>query len=236
MTERQLASAALVNRPRPIQSPQPVIGPVSQRIYLTLRWMLTTGGFQPGESVSLRTLAKRLGTSAMPVREAVNRLIAEQALQMLSNRQVIVPHMTRRKFLELTRIRQILEGMVAGSACDNLSDRLLSKLEHEHHVMLVALASAPMSEILMRNKEFHFTLYEAARSEVLLPMIEGLWMQTGPFQALSLSRQKPLWQGHRHTALLNALRQRNREGVIGAIQGDISDVADMLTQIGIFTE
>src|ERR1700739_2073168 len=89
-------------------------GPVSQQVYRTLRGLLTTGGFQPGETVSLRNLAKRLGTSAMPVREAVNRLIAEQALQMLPNRQVIVPRMTRRKFFELTRVRQLLEGMAAG--------------------------------------------------------------------------------------------------------------------------
>ena len=198
--------------------------------------MLTTGGLQPGEGVSLRTLAKRLGTSPMPVREAVNRLIAEQALQMLPSRQVIVPRMTRRKFFELTRVRQVLEGMVAGDGCDNMSDRLLAKLEDDHREMLAALASAPMSEILTRNKEFHFALYNAAQSEVLVPIIEGLWMQTGPFQALSLSRQKPLWQAHRHTSLLQALRKRSRDDVIAAIQGDIGDVADMLTEIGVFAE
>jgi len=198
--------------------------------------MLTTGGFQPGESVSLRTLAKRLGTSAMPVREAVNRLIAEQALEMLPNRQVIVRRMTRRKFLELTRVRQTLEGMVAGDACEHISDALLKRLGRDHKKLLTALTSAPMSEILLRNKNFHFAIYEAARSEVLIPMIEGLWMQTGPFQALSLSRQRPLWQAHRHTELLEALRRRDREAVIGAIQGDIADVAEMLMQIGVFDE
>lgn len=172
----------------------------------------------------------------MPVREAVNRLIAEQALQMLPNRQVIVPRMTRRKYFELTRVRQLLEGMVGGSACENMTDALLNKLESDHAAMLAALHTAPVAEILTRNKDFHFSLYKMAQSEVLLPMIEGLWMQTGPFQALSLSRQKPLWQGHRHTALLAALRRRNRDDVIDAIQGDIGDVADMLMQIGVFDD
>lgn len=212
------------------------IGPVSQHVYQTLRQLLITGGFRPGEGVSLRTLASRLGTSAMPVREAVNRLIAEQALQMLPNRQVIVPRMTRRKFFELTQVRQMLEGMVAGDACDNMTDALLRQLETDHKKMLVALKSAPVDEILTRNKDFHFTLYRAAQPEVLLPMIEGLWMQTGPFQALSLSRQKALWQGHRHTALLFALRKRDRLSVVNEIQGDIKDVADMLMQLGSFNE
>lgn len=172
----------------------------------------------------------------MPVRESVNRLIAEQALQMLPNRQVIVPRMTRRKFFELTRVRQLLEGMAAGGACDNMTDAVLSKLESDNADMLAALLTAPVAEILTRNKDFHFSLYKTAQSEVLLPMIEGLWLQTGPFQALSLSRQKPLWQGHRHSALLAALRRRNRENVIAAIQGDIADVAEMLMQIGVFDD
>ncbi|HEU5018284.1 MAG TPA: GntR family transcriptional regulator [Pseudolabrys sp.] len=234
MSDSQLAGAAL--RDLALSSTRTAATPVSQRVYLTLRQMLMVGGFQPGESVSLRTLAKRLGTSAMPVREAVNRLMAEQALQMLPNRQVIVRRMTRRKLLELTRIRQALEGMMAGDACENMAEPLLRRLERDHRKMLAVLPTAPMAEILTRNKDFHFAFYGAARSEVLLPIVEGLWMQTGPFQALSLSRQRSLWQAHRHTALLEALRRRDRRAAVNAIKGDIADVSDMLLEIGEFDE
>ncbi len=173
----------------------------------------------------------------MPVREAVNRLIAEQALQMMPNRQIIVPRMTRRKYFELVHVRQLLEGLVAGKACDNMTAPILRELEANHKSLIVVLTEAgSVSEILTRNKEFHFHLYRAAQSDVLIPIIEGLWMQTGPFQALSLSRQKSLWRAHRHTALLRALRQRDRKNVIAAIRGDIGDVADMLMQIGVFDE
>jgi len=236
MTGQMVTSAAQ----KPYRALAPALrqtsGSVSQQVYLTLRHFLISGEFRPGESVSLRTLAKRLGTSAMPVREAVNRLIAEQALQMLANRQVIVPRMTRRKFFEITRVRQLLEGMVAGNACENMTDTLLSKLEADHVEILASLTFGSVAEILTRNKAFHFVLYSAAQSEVLMPMIEGLWMQTGPFQALSLSRQKPLWQGHRHVALLAALRRRDKTAVINSIEGDIGDVADMLSQLGGFDE
>src|SRR6201999_4039621 len=116
-----------------------VAGPVSQHVYRTLRGLLTTGGFQPGETVSLRNLAKRLGTSAMPVREAVNRLIAEQALQMMPNRQVIVPRMTRKKYFELVQVRQLLEGLVAGKACDNMTGPILRELEANHKSLIVVL-------------------------------------------------------------------------------------------------
>jgi DNA-binding GntR family transcriptional regulator len=234
MSDRSTTPVAKRQAVRPHRLPQTEPGPVSQHVYRTLRGLLTTGGFQPGESVSLRNLAKRLGTSAMPVREAVNRLIAEQALQMMPNRQVIVPRMTRKKYFELVQVRQLLEGMVAGNACDQMTKPMLRELEADNKELLATLSGESIAEILTRNRNFHFKLYGVAQSEVLIPIIEGLWMQTGPFQALSLSRQKPLWQGRRHTALLKALRQGDRDGVAAAIQGDIGDVAEMLMQIGVF--
>src|SRR5215475_7570597 len=87
------------------------------RVYRSLARGLMAGMFKPGEAVTLRTLAKRLGTSAMPVREAVSRLIAERALVLLPNRSVIVPRMSRERFVELTETRQVLEGMVSEAAC-----------------------------------------------------------------------------------------------------------------------
>jgi DNA-binding GntR family transcriptional regulator len=210
--------------------------PISQRVYLTLRRMLTVGGFRPGEGVSLRMLAKRLGTSAMPVREAVNRLIAEQALQMLPKRQVIVPRMTRRKFAELSRVRQLLEGEAAAAACENIHADLLAELDRIHGELLDALAADETAQILQKNRDFHFTLYEAGRCEILMPMIEGLWMQAGPFQAVSLSEQKRSWTATQHAAVLVALRGRDRDGVISAIQHDIGNAAELLMQIGVFDE
>jgi DNA-binding GntR family transcriptional regulator len=133
-------------------------------------------------------------------------------------------------------VRQLLEGMIAGDACDNMTDDLLRELFDDNKQLFQALTGESIAEILTRNKEFHFKLYAAAQSEVLIPIIEGLWMQTGPFQALSLARQKPLWKGRRHTALLKALRRRDRELVAAAIRGDIGDVAEMLMQIGVFEE
>jgi DNA-binding GntR family transcriptional regulator len=117
-----------------------------------------------------------------------------------------------------------------------MTDEQLRDLERDNKRLFSALTNESVSDILTRNKDFHFKLYGIARSEVLIPIIEGLWMQTGPFQALSLSRQRPLWKGRRHTTLLTSLRQRDRDAVIGAIRDDIGDVAEMLMQIGTFDD
>jgi len=208
--------------------------PMSLRVYLILRGELMVGEFSPGEPISLRTLARRLGTSAMPVREAVNRLIAEQALQMMPNRQVIVPFMSRHKFEELWRVRQMLESMAAEGACAHLDDGVLEELEHLHMRAMEALQQAAPRPILSTNKDFHFRLYQASHSEVLLPMIEGLWMQMGPFMRLSLEAKTARWDGSHHVEILEALRTGDAVAVRRAVHEDISSMAEIIVEIDAF--
>lgn len=208
--------------------------PMSQRVYLTLRDMLMVGRFSPGESLSLRTLARRLGTSPMPVREAFNRLIAEHALEILPNRQVIVPRMSRQKFQELWKVRQMLEGMAAQAACRNMDAKVAKELEALHEVAMAAIHHVDPSAILSANKDFHFCLYQSSRSEVLLPMIEALWMQMGPFMRVSLFAKRTRWDGAQHVAILDALKQGDARGVSAAVKRDVSEAAKILIEINAF--
>src|SRR5262245_1822907 len=124
------------------------------RVYRALARGLMAGMFKPGEAVTLRTLAHRLGTSAMPVREAVSRLIAERALILLPNRSVIVPRMSRARFTELSETRQMLEGMVAEAACARATPALLRKLTEINDAMKAAVADDDFRAALSHNMAF----------------------------------------------------------------------------------
>src|SRR5208337_3732208 len=114
------------------------------------------GMFKPGEAVTLRTLAKRLGTSAMPVREAVSCLIAERALEMLPNRSVIVPRMSRERFIELSRIRQKLEGVLAEMACINARKPDIEALVRINDGLRQSLNADDPRGAMTGNMVFHF--------------------------------------------------------------------------------
>ncbi|MFK5143368.1 GntR family transcriptional regulator, partial [Klebsiella pneumoniae] len=60
--------------------------------------------------------AMRLGVSMQPVRHAVDRLVADQALEVLPNRAVRVPIMTTARLEEITRIRIAIEGFAVEEA------------------------------------------------------------------------------------------------------------------------
>ena len=63
------------------------------RAYLELKKAIMSGAIRPGATITIRAMATALGTSPMPVREALRRLVAERALEMLPTRSVTLPLM-----------------------------------------------------------------------------------------------------------------------------------------------
>ena len=206
------------------------------RVYRALARGLMSGMFKPGEAITLRTLASRVGTSAMPVREAVSRLIAERALILLPNRSVIVPRMSRARFLELKEMRQVLEGRVTEAACERATPALLRKLSDINDAMKACLADDDIHGALDHNMRFHFTLYRAAGKSVVLPLIEMLWLQAGPFLALSLSIPGMRWTARHHHAVLLALRGSLALEARRAIEADIEETSAQLLKKAMFED
>src|SRR5690625_2715306 len=98
---------------------------MAESVYLSIRQLLLTGKIPPGERVTLRGLAKALGTSSMPVREAITQLVNDGALEVLPNRMVRVFKPKLSEFQEIVKLRCCLEGFAAKEA-DRKSTRLNS--------------------------------------------------------------------------------------------------------------
>ena len=123
MSEMLLARAALSTL-QPVEG-----GTLGLRVYNQLRDFLMVGGVQPGEKITLRELTSAFGTSLMPVREAVQRLAAEGALEVLPNRAIRVPLMTRGRVEEILKVRLMLEGMAVEEAAARVDDAHIEDLE-----------------------------------------------------------------------------------------------------------
>lgn len=96
---------------------------LQERLYQRLREDLLAGRFQPGERLKIRDLANQWGTSPMPVRAALQRLVAEGALEGEAQRSLRVPLMTRERFLQILQVRLSLEGLAAESAAAGWTSR-----------------------------------------------------------------------------------------------------------------
>lgn len=207
---------------------------LSAKVYQDLRELIISGQLQPGARLTLAGMANALGTSAMPVREAINKLAADDALEILPNKSVRVPVMTRTRFRELVTIRLAVEGLAIETAAGLISAEQiahLAELEHAFRTEL-ELAMPDVNRIIQVNKQFHFGAYEAAGMPTLNNLIEGLWLRIGPVLNLDLRNgssrlaNPPSVQAHR--AMLDALRAHDGPAAKKALAMDIQCAADVI--------
>lgn len=204
-------------------------GSVQDRVLASLHYGLMSGLFVPGQVVSLRKLAESLGTSPMPVRESLSRLVAANALEELPNRSVRVPRLSAKGLVELFEVRTLIEGMAARIACEHVTDSLIGDLSAINDALIGAHAKRDMAAVLVHNRKFHFQVYQSANSDILMPLIESLWLRCGPTMFHSFVGPKDLWDTSQHMALLEAFRLRDRQAAQEAMIADIRKSGDYLT-------
>ncbi|MEM7172726.1 MAG: GntR family transcriptional regulator [Pseudomonadota bacterium] len=155
--------------------------PLNDQVYQKLRWALTVGDYRPGDRLSIRGLAAVLGTSAMPVREALKRLVSDRALEVSNNRSFRVPVMAPKRVSDLFLIRSTLEGLATEIAATVLTRSQVDDLIQMAAQLDQVISDNRAEDYLRGNYNFHFTIYTAAGNPDLVSIIDGLWVQTGPF-------------------------------------------------------
>jgi DNA-binding GntR family transcriptional regulator len=206
------------------------------RVYAELRRSLIHGVFVSGQSLRIQDLAEKLQTSTMPVREALARLVSEQALEALPNRSVRVPVITREKLEDLARARVLIEGQVTALAMSRLRAedlRRLRELTLECEATFKVRSEDNIRRATELNHAFHDYIYRASGSQVLIPMIESLWLQSGPYVHAAAFLHDEIRDPagtHHHWELIEALEGDDRDGAIAALTRDITRAFDLLRQ------
>ncbi len=190
-----------------------------ESVYDALREAFTRGAFAPGETVSLRSLAEQLGTSMTPVREAVRRLVAEGALIDTPSRTLEVPPFDADRMRELKSARLALELLLLEEAMENMKEPEISALEG----IICALRPDGEQPDLKQNYDFHFSLYRKARSKVILPLVEALWLQYGAFLNLVVREKtaSEIPEHIHHQQVIAALRNGDKNAARVALTKDI---------------
>lgn len=154
---------------------------LQEQLYQRIREALLAGRFQPGQALKIRDLAAQWGTSPMPVRAALQRLVAEGALEGEQQRSVRVPAMTRQRYEHIFQVRLALEGLAVELATPRLGQADLATLRDCVQRMDQAIEQRQVQAYLDANSQFHLHLYGACGNPVLVRSIETLWLQVGPF-------------------------------------------------------
>ncbi|CAN5233058.1 GntR family transcriptional regulator [soil metagenome] len=183
---------------------------LNAQAYARLCRDLKAGRFQPGEKLKLRNLAAEMGISPTPVREALARLISEQALEQVGHHSVRVPLMTEERFCEVRDLRLMLEGEAAARAALRSTPADVARLEAMHTQMADARERGDAAAARLHAELFHMAVYELAAMPVLTRMAESLWLQCGPLMnALETHALGKPRKQHPHHVVLRGLRRND---------------------------
>jgi DNA-binding GntR family transcriptional regulator len=200
---------------------------VQERVYRELRKALIYGKFGPGQTLTIHELANSLETSTMPVRDALARLVSEQALEAMPNRSVRVPRIDAGRIDDLLRARVVIEGAALELAATRLTPDDFEALRGTNRDYSRAVAKRGRGAIegaLEANRRFHFHLYEASGSAVLLPIIESLWLQSGSLvrsAVIAFDAESQIAAPHYHAQIVAALEAKNVAAALSALASDI---------------
>ena len=204
---------------------------VQDRVYRQIKEMILDGEIEPGRTITIQRLSEAFQVSAMPVREALRRLMAEQALMVVSGRSVGIPTLPPERLEDLRRVRREVEGVAAAWAAQRITPDAISQLNDLVEDLEVAARASDGARYVPANHRFHFAIYELAGSPVLLSIIESLWLQISPhFHVLRTSDN---WQtaNEAHREILNALKRKDSKRATLALSRDIDDAATALRRL-----
>jgi DNA-binding GntR family transcriptional regulator len=157
---------------------------VQDSVYEQLRHALMWGMFEPSQVTTIASLAAEFGTSHMPVREALRRLAAENGLEIARNGSARVPPVSRERLDDLCLARVTLESLATELATPRMKPSDVARclqLAEEHEALG---KSGKIYDMLRKNQEFHFAIYELSGSDVLPQLIETLWLRFGPYMRM----------------------------------------------------
>ncbi|MFC3357772.1 GntR family transcriptional regulator [Azotobacter chroococcum] len=196
----------------------------------------------PGEKLKVAELSKSYGLSSSPIREALNRLAQEGIVEASENKGFRVASLSVDDFRELTHLRCLLESEALADAIKHGDDTWEANvLGAFHRLELVEKRLGSVSVVLddewaERHKAFHFALFSACSSRLLLKVIDPLFDRADRYRRFSaLHRTTIRRKSGEHKQLMDMALARNSEKTITLlnehITGTLEHVIDAIHRV-----
>ena len=172
-------------------------------VYDTIRDAILSGRYWPGQRLVADELAKEIGVSRMPVREALHRLEATRLVTLTPHRRAVVNELSEAEIIEIYHIRAVLDGLATRLSAPHLTKPDYDRLNAILDQMAAAAKGKDLNRVLRVNRDFHQIIWQAAHASRLHSLLENLYDASQRFRNISVllpGRLERLTQEHRRIA------------------------------------
>jgi len=213
--------------PNQIEVIQPVKAPsLASLIYRQLLEAIVSAKLRPGERLVTDKIAKKLGVSAIPVREALSRLREAGFISYRKGKGAVVKELSRENLEEIMEIRLTLETMAAQKATLVRASETVDRLANVLTKLIRAIRQYDVNQMIRLNKKFHLLLYRDAGKPILIKIISGLLDRIGPYFHTAyqqIDRQYLLFDIKVHQLMFEGFRDKDPEKTARYLQQDLTE-------------
>jgi DNA-binding GntR family transcriptional regulator len=184
-------------------------GNAAETAYAVLREAIVTNTFKPGMRLRADDLARKLGVSKTPVREALRKLQAEELITVAAGNVLTVKSISEQQLFEIYYTREALEGMAARLAVENAGPIELANLRAILDRVRTS-AATNLKQLRALTGEFQLAVFRAARNETLYRLLRHLQEQMRQFGGTTLTHPgRPKEAAEFCSTLLGAIERRD---------------------------
>src|SRR5215470_6813003 len=148
---------------------------LTDQVYAVLHEAIISGELPAGARLRVRDVAEQVGTSVMPVREAIRRLEEAGLAEREPHKGAVVKGLTLPELVHVYDVRRLLEVEAARLGAKGITPEETAKMQAEYELMCTALDERRVVAYLDHDEALLTILYQAARNPVLVQVIRGLW-------------------------------------------------------------
>ncbi|HEY0617820.1 MAG TPA: GntR family transcriptional regulator [Kribbella sp.] len=182
--------------------------------YALVREQILRAELEPGSVIQQGPLARELGISTTPLREAMRRLMSDGLVELDAHRDARVSTLNAEEARDLLEMRRSLDPLAAGLAAERRTREDLDRIRRTA-AELEPLRTDPRVQELATHRRFHSSIYGASHNELLTKTLDGLWDRADRYRRLALESersQQDLDRTHaEHLALVEAVAAGDAE-------------------------
>jgi DNA-binding GntR family transcriptional regulator len=200
---------------------------LAERVYVTIKEAILELRLKPGTPLVEDDLARQLGTSKTPVRDALMALERDGLVEKIPYKGTHVADVTLRDAREIFELRAVLEGLAARQATLVIKRQEVAEAERLLDLADAALARGDLNAASDYGNQFHRLLHERADNRRLMPILEGLEEQFARIRRMSASVSGRLQKSaDEHRGVLAALHTGDPAQVEHAMRHHMESVID----------
>lgn len=203
-------------------------------VFRELEKAIISGKIPPGQRLSTDAIARDMGVSRIPVREALRRLEARGFIITRPNRGSAVNTLSRENLREILGIRLLLECEAVEKAAVRARRTTVSRLRDTNTMYARLRRQNDAAKLLSVNREFHLIAYRDSDSPILLELINQLWDRVNPYYHIMFRQSMmphPQAGVDYHTQLIQAMADRDREKAKHWIRADLTRSAEFVLNL-----